>query len=151
MAVLLNNVNLEDPVQHEAAREVMEAILLPPIIEQPAVPTPTTTIGTGTTIKAKSTTQAPETTAGYGESDSYKLAKTQLSLQGVMTTMMNVDKVKGIVSPRDTELRLALTIVAAKVRIFDHVVSRVVFIWNISIYIFYPLNYYWVRKNKYFN
>lgn len=110
LQVLLGGADLDDPVQAEMANQVVAAMLLPPPKAKSVLPTrpPNKTDTVKTTTEAGATTATPE------EGAANDIALDQLSLQEVMTTMLNVDSVEGIRDPETVEMRFPLSIVAAK-------------------------------------
>ena len=110
LQVLLGGADLKDDLQAQMANDVVAAMLLPPPKAESALPTRPP----NNTDAAQTTTEAGGTTTALGAAAASDLALDQLSLQEVMTTMLNVDSVEGIRDPKTVEMRFPLSIVAAK-------------------------------------
>ena len=119
---MLNNVDLNDAAEASVAASVLEAMLIPRPTTTPPFPTRTTTTTTPS-MNASSTTKMPSTTTvtstttttmAKSADDLAKLVKDQLSIQKVMSGMLNVETVTYGSSPQEVELRLPLLIVAGK-------------------------------------
>ncbi len=83
----------------------------------PPFPTPTAEAGASQENKEQEEEEeeTPESTTPANMAKTiYDLAKEQLALQDIMSTMTNVDSVSGIKDPKETELRLPLSLLVNK-------------------------------------
>ena len=111
LQVLLGGADLDDPIQAELANDVVEAMLLPPPKPKSVLPTRPPN---KTEEAVRTTTEAGATAATAEEDKGGDIALDQLSLQDVMSTMLNVDSLDGIRDPEIVEMRFPLSVVAAK-------------------------------------
>ncbi len=126
---LLNTANIQDPQEASQANEILSAMMLEAEQAPPLIPTRPPKLsegcdeatgdcqdgedGQGAGADGDNPTDPPETTTKAMTKED--LAKEQLTVQSIMSTMMSVDGVKGIRTAEEVELRLPVAIVGANV------------------------------------
>lgn len=119
---LLKTVNLANEEEQVMANELLSKWLLDPVTFPPEIPTRTSPKDGNTLEGGASDTQTTTPMPADGSADGADPVKDEtedarliLALQALMTSMMNVDDVRGIHSPRSVENRFPIAVVAAKI------------------------------------